>query len=56
VGQSSQTSGSIELKKGILLSLLLSATNPFNNAERKFVVIPRRRMLEEIPLWIKMCS
>jgi hypothetical protein len=26
----------------------------FSSVERKFAVGPRRRLLEEIPLWIKM--
>jgi hypothetical protein len=26
----------------------------FSEVERKFVVIPRKRLLEEIPLWINM--
>jgi hypothetical protein len=28
--------------------------NPSTSVERKFVANPRRRLLEEIPLWINM--
>jgi len=42
------------VKEGYIFKFVIDCTESFNNAERKFVVIPRRRLLEKNTLWIKM--
>jgi hypothetical protein len=42
------------VKEGYIIEFVVEYTDSFSEAERKFVEGPRRRLLEEIPLWIKM--
>jgi hypothetical protein len=42
------------VKEGYIVEFSIECSEYFNNVERKFVFDPRRRLLEEIPLWVKM--
>jgi hypothetical protein len=42
------------VKEGYIIEFVVEYTNSFNDAERKFIEGPRKRPLEEIPLWIKI--
>jgi hypothetical protein len=42
------------VKEGYIIEFIMEYTDSFSEAERKFAEGPRRWMLEEIPLWIKM--
>jgi hypothetical protein len=42
------------VKEGYIVEFSIECSESFNSVERKFAVGPRRRLLEEIPLWIKM--
>jgi hypothetical protein len=42
------------VKEGYIIEFVVEYTDSFSEAERKFMEGPRRRLLEEIPLWIKM--
>jgi hypothetical protein len=43
-----------QVKEGYIIEFSIEYNDSFSEAERKFVVGPRKRLLEEIPLWIKM--
>jgi hypothetical protein len=42
------------VKEGHIIDFFVEYTDSFSEAERKFSEGPRKRLLEEIPLWIKM--
>jgi hypothetical protein len=42
------------VKEGYIVEFTIEYNDSFSEAERKFVEGPRKRLLEEIPLWIKM--
>jgi len=42
------------VNEGYIIGLVVEYTDSFNKVERKFTEGPRKRMLEEIQLWIKM--
>jgi hypothetical protein len=42
------------VKEGYIVEFSMECGESFNNAEIKFAAGPRRRLLEEIPLWINM--
>jgi hypothetical protein len=43
-----------QVKEGYIIEFVVEYTDSFSEAEIKFTEGPRRRLLEEIPLWIKM--
>jgi hypothetical protein len=42
------------VKEGHIIEFSIEYSDSFNEVARKFKEGPRKRMLEEIPLWIKM--
>jgi hypothetical protein len=38
------------VKKGYIIEFVVEYTDYFSEAERKFMELPRKRLLEEIPL------
>jgi hypothetical protein len=42
------------VKEGYIVEFSIECSESFSSVERKFAAGPRRRLLEEIPLWIKM--
>jgi hypothetical protein len=42
------------VKEGYIIEFSIEYSDSFSEAERKFEEGPRKWMLEEIPLWIKM--
>ena len=42
------------MKEHYIIEFAIEYNDSFNEANRKFVEGPRKRMLEEITLWIKM--
>jgi hypothetical protein len=42
------------VKEGYIIEFVVEYNDSFNEAKRKFEEGPRKQMLEEIPLWIKM--
>jgi hypothetical protein len=42
------------VKEGYIVEFSIEYSDSFSEAERKFEEGPRKWMLEEIPLWIKM--
>jgi hypothetical protein len=43
-----------QVREGYIVVFAINFNKLFNSAKRKFAAGPRRRLLEEIPLWIKM--
>jgi hypothetical protein len=43
-----------EVEEGYIIKFFMEYTHYFSEAERKFAKVPRKTILEEIPLWIKM--
>jgi hypothetical protein len=42
------------VKEGYIIEFSIEYNDSFSNIERNFANIHRKRLLEEIPLWIKM--
>jgi hypothetical protein len=42
------------VKEGYIGEFVIECTRSFNSVEINFAANPRRKLLEEIPLWIKM--
>jgi hypothetical protein len=42
------------VKEGYIVEFVVECNESFSSAERKFAADPRRRLLNEIHLWIKM--
>jgi hypothetical protein len=43
-----------QVKEGYIIEFTIEYNDSFSEDERKFVKGPRKRLLEEIPMWIKM--
>jgi hypothetical protein len=43
-----------QVKEGYIVEFVVECNESFNSVEFKFATGPRRKLLEEIPLWIKM--
>jgi len=43
-----------QVKEGYIIEFVVEYTNSFSEAKNKFVEGPRKQMLKEIPIWIKM--
>jgi hypothetical protein len=42
------------VKEGYIIEFVIEYNESFNELERNFVVEPRKRLLKEKPMWIKM--